>query len=108
MRILTVLILAGLCQLTNAAEGNKKSHELNQWNPLNANYKIHSGGTAYSEPPTKTDSALSIAFRDEAAKQVFDQIGPDVEPVCESGEKGISGTREKGHLLLIHPSPRKP
>jgi hypothetical protein len=85
MRKLTLLLLLSLCQTVNAGESDKKPHELNEWNPLGANYKIHSGGTAYSELPTKDDSALSVAFRDEAAKQVFDQIGPDVKPICNEG-----------------------
>lgn len=95
MRKLTLLIFAVLCQLANAGEDGKKSHELNQWNPLQANYKIHSGGTAYSELPTKTDSAFSVAFTDESAKQVFDQIGPDVKPVCDDA-KGYRERRKKG------------
>lgn len=105
---LILLILAGLCQLANAAEDNKKSHELNQWNPLNANYKIHSGGTAYSELPTKTDSALSVAFRDEAARQVFEQIGPDVEPVCGSREKGFRVREKKGIYCSFTPRLENP
>lgn len=95
MRKLLSLIFAGLCQLASAGENEKKIHELNQWNPLQANYKIHSGGTAYSELPTKTDSALSVAFKDEAAKQVFEQIGPDIKPVCND-EKGYRVREKKG------------
>lgn len=108
MRKLTLLVLAGLCQIGSAAEDNKKPHELNQWNPLNANYKIHPGGTAYSELPTKTDSALSVAFRDEAARQVFEQIGPDVEPVCGSGEKGYRVREKKGIYCSFTPRLENP
>lgn len=108
MRILSLLICAGLCQLAHAAEGNKGGHEINQWNPLNANYKIHSGGTAYSELPTKTDRALSVAFRGEAARQVFEQIGPDVEPVCESGEKGYRVREKKGIYCSYTPRLENP
>jgi hypothetical protein len=82
MRKLTLLVLAGFCQLVNAGESDKKPHELNEWNPLSASYKIHSGDTAYSELPTKDDSAFTVAFRDEAARQVFEQIGPDVKSAC--------------------------
>lgn len=95
MRKLTLLIFAILCQLASAGENEKKAHELNQWNPLQANYKIHSGGTAYSELPTMTDSALSVAFKDEAARQVFEQIGPDIKPVCND-EKGYRVREKKG------------
>jgi hypothetical protein len=95
MRKLTLLLLAGFCQLVNAGESEKKPHELNEWNPLQANYKIHSGGTAYSELPTKDDNAFTVAFRDEAARQVFEQIGPDVKPVCDDA-KGYRERRKKG------------
>jgi hypothetical protein len=95
MRKLTLLVLAGFCQLINAGESENKPHELNEWNHLQANYKIHSGDTAYSELPTKDDSAFTVAFRDEAAKQVFEQIGPDVKPVCDDA-KGYRERRKKG------------
>lgn len=95
MRTLTILLLAGACGLANADESDKTSHELNQWNPLQANYKIHSGGTAYSELPTKDDSAFTVAFRDEAARQVFEQIGPDVKSECYEAQ-GYRVREKKG------------
>lgn len=82
MRKLTLLILFAASQLAGAGEADKKRPELNAWNAVQASYKIHSGGTAYSELPDKNDSALTVVFRDEAAKLVFDQIGPDAEEVC--------------------------
>jgi hypothetical protein len=58
---------------------------------------VHSGGTAYAEPPTKADSALSVHFEGKAAKDVFDQIGPDLKVKCslekrdrERTKKGVS------------------
>jgi hypothetical protein len=107
MRKLSFLIIAGLCQLATAAESDKKPHELNQWNPIQANYKIHSGGTAYSELPTNADSALSVAFRDEAARHVFEQIGPDVEPVC-SDQKGYRVREKKGVYCSYTPRLENP
>lgn len=95
MRHHTLLFFVGLCQLAHAGEGNNKRHELNEWNQLNGQYKIHSGGTAYSEPPTKTDSAITIAFRDESARQVFEQIGPDVNDECDDA-KGNRTRAKKG------------
>jgi hypothetical protein len=107
MRKLTLLIFVVLCQRANAAEGDKKPHELNQWNPLPASYKIHSGGTAYSELPTKTDSAFSVAFKDEAARQVFEQIGPDVPSSC-SDEKGYRVREKKGVYCSYTPRLENP
>jgi len=97
MRKLTLLMLVGLCQLGIAGESEMKPHVLNQWNQLHASYKIHSGNTAYSELPTKADSAFTVAFRDEAAKQLFDQIGPDVKEACNDA-KGDRERRKKGVL----------
>ena len=95
MRKLTLLTFVAVCQLASAGESEKKTHELNQWNQLEARYKIHSGNTAYSELPTKGDSAVTVAFRNEAAKQLFDQIGPDVKASC-SDAKGYRERRKKG------------
>lgn len=107
MRKLTLFILVGLCGLASAGQIEKKTYELNQWNPLPAEYKIHSGGTAYSELPTKTDSAFSVAFEDEAAKQVFDQIGPDRKAVCDDA-KGYRERRKKGVYCSYTPQLENP
>ena len=107
MRKLTLLVLAGLCQLVNAGESEKKPHELNEWNPLQASYKIHSGGTAYSELPTNDDSALTVAFRDEAAKQVFEQIGPDVKSACNDAP-GYRVREKKGVYCSYTPRLENP
>ena len=66
MRKLLRLIFVGLCQ-------------------------IHSDGTAGSKLPTQDDSALSVAFEGESAKQVCDQIGPDVKLVFDDAK----GYRER-------------
>lgn len=95
MRKLTLLVLVAVFQLASAGQNEKKQHDLNEWNSLNANYKIHSGNTAYSELPTKADSAISVAFRDESARQVFEQIGPDIKPVCDDAP-GYRERRKKG------------
>jgi hypothetical protein len=100
MSKLTLLVFFAVCQLASAGQNEKKPHELNQWNPLQAEYKIHSGGTAYSELPTKADSAFTVAFKGEAAKQLFDQIGPDVKDSCSVSEKGDRERRKKGALCL--------
>jgi len=49
MRKLTLLTFVAVCQLASAGESEKKTHELNQWNQLEARYKIHSGNTAYND-----------------------------------------------------------
>lgn len=100
MRKVTLLVLAALCQLASAGENEKRAHELNRWNPLPAEYKIHSGNTAYSELPTKADSAITIAFKGEAAKQLFEQIGPDTKDICGATNKGDRQRQRKGAVCL--------
>lgn len=99
MRNLTLLILAVASLMASANANDRDLHTLNQWHSLQAKYKIHSGGTAYSELPTKTDSALSIAFKGEDARLVFDQIGPDVGTAC-SDEKSDRLREKKGVYCL--------
>ena len=51
-------------------------------------YKIYSGETvAYGEAPTAKDRKLSIVVKGQAAKDIFDSIGPDARDMC-SAEKG--------------------
>lgn len=100
MRKLTLLALVSLWQVASAGQAEKKPHELNRWNPVQAEYKIHSGGTAYSELPTTADSALTVAFNGEAARRLFDQIGPDVKDTCVASNKGDRERRKKGALCL--------
>lgn len=100
MRKSILLLLIVVSQVANAGSNEKKAHELNHWNPLQAEYKIHSGGTAYSELPTKADSALSVAFTDDAARQVFEQIGPDVKNICSSAKD--ERVREKKGVLCSY------
>lgn len=96
MRKLTSLILvasAGLSLLAHS--GESEGPGLGLWTKLQGSYMIHSGGTAYAEPPTKADSALSVHFEGKAAKEVFDQIGPDAKIKC-SPEKRDRERRKKG------------
>jgi hypothetical protein len=98
MRKLTLLIwtaCAGFSEFTHAQE--KGGDGFGQWGKLQTSYMIHSGGTAYAEPPTKADSALSVHFEGKPAKEVFDQIGPDAKVKCSSekldrerSKKGVS------------------
>lgn len=107
MHAFTLLALLAACQLATAGSNEKKRHELNSWNPLNAEYKIHSGNTAYSELPTKADSAITVAFNDESARQLFEQIGPDIKPVCDDAP-GYRERRKKGAYCQYTPRLENP
>jgi len=101
IRKLTLLILVAVCQLVSAGPNEKKPHVLNRRNPLEAKYKIHSGNRVYAELPTKADSAFTVAFKGEEAKQLFDQIGPDVKKSCGVTDER-DRRREKKRALCLY------
>ena len=76
------------------------------WKPLPAMYKIHSGIVANRTPPTATDRKLTFHVEGKAAKEIFDAIGPDVEPTC-NGEKGERERRRKGIYCTYYPPDQK-
>lgn len=65
------------------------------WQALRARYLIHSETATYPEAPTKTDRVLTVVIDGQAAKELFDLVGPDFHPTCSS-EKGDRGRRKKG------------
>lgn len=75
---------------------------LGAWQPLQeGRYKIFSGETvAYSEAPTANDRKLSIVVKGQAAKEIFDSIGPDARDMCSSA-KG-DRERSKGGLQCMY------
>jgi len=87
-----VIFCTGLSLSAHGIESEKTAS--GEWNKLQASYMIHSGGTAYAEPPTKSDSALSIHFEGPAAKQVFDEIGPDAKVKCSSDNRDRERTKK--------------
>lgn len=78
------------------AEGNQASSD---WKPLKAQYLVHSGHATYADPPSRTHSAITVAFEGKAAKEVFDQMGPDAK-ARYSPEDGDRERRNKGALCI--------
>ncbi|MTV39471.1 hypothetical protein GM676_18045 [Duganella radicis] len=66
-----------------------------EWRPLRARYLIHSETATYPEAPTKADSVLTVVIDGQAAKELFDLVGPDSHPTCSS-ENGDRDRRKKG------------
>ncbi|WP_374580069.1 hypothetical protein [Pseudoduganella sp.] len=98
MHKFTMLLLLPVLQLPLQAKADD-TLGLGKWEKLQGSYMIHSGGTAYAELPTRNDRALSILLEGKAAKEVFDQIGPDAKVKCSSEtrdrerrNKGVSCT----------------
>jgi hypothetical protein len=85
--VVFILSICGVISLAFAAD------TFNTWQPLQgATYKIFSGDTvAYSEAPTAKDRKLSLVVRGQAAKEIFDSIGPDERDMCSTAK----GDRER-------------
>lgn len=98
MRKIAVIVLAacGLVSLAFAAD------TLGTWQPLqDGRYKIFSSETvAYGEAPTAKDRKLSIVVKGQAAKEIFDSIGPDARDMC-SAEKG-DRERNRGGVQCMY------
>jgi len=93
----TLLVFAVVCQSPLAGAEIKKEKLAGQWHPAHVEYMVHSGSTAYAQPPTRTDRAFSIHLIGQAAQQLFEQIGPDQKEMCSS-ERGDRERRNKGAL----------
>ncbi|MGX9218740.1 hypothetical protein ACWV27_10080 [Massilia varians] len=68
------------------------------WQPLQgATYKIFSGDSvAYAEAPTVKDRKISVLVRGQAAKELFDSIGPDETEACST----TKGDRERNKKAI--------
>ncbi len=93
---MVVLAACSIASLAFAAD------TLGAWQPLKeGRYKIFSGETvAYGEAPTAKDRKLSIVVKGQAAKEIFDSIGPDARDMC-STSKG-DRERNKGGVQCMY------
>ena len=93
---MVVLAACSVASLAFAAD------TLGAWQPLQeGRYKIFSGETvAYGEAPTAKDRKLSIVVKGQAAKEIFDSIGPDAPDTCSS-EKG-DRERNRGGVQCMY------
>lgn len=91
-----VALVAVLVSLHAHAEGKGKWTGKNK--PLaNATYLVYSGEPGDRGPPTSADRKLAITIRGQAAKEIFDSIGPDAKGVSCSLEDG-ERMRSKGEV----------
>ena len=94
MKLFLLLVLS-LASSVNAEEKTK-------WTSANkplkeASYLIYAGESGDRKPPTNMDKKLAIAIRGQAAKEIFDSIGPDAKGVSCAAEDG-ERMRSKGEL----------
>lgn len=92
----TLLVMALFLSASVNAEETSKWTGANR--PLtSASYLIYSGEVGDRRPPTNSDKKLAIAIRGQAARQIFETIGPDVKGVSCSAENG-ERMRSKGEI----------
>lgn len=65
------------------------------WKPFPATYTIYSGELSEREAPTPADRTMTIAVEGQAAREMFDSIGPDIHPTCDQ-QKGERERRKRG------------
>lgn len=70
--------------------------------PLTADYLVYSGTLADQRPATQADRKLAIDITAQAAKEIFDAIGPDAGITC-SGERGERLRRKKNLWCMYRP-----
>lgn len=92
MKVFCPTVLAIFIALTNQAHAAPK--------PLKADYVIYSGDLGEQMPPTKTDRKISINVTGQPAKDIFDEIGPDIKAACLTG-KG-QRERRKGNVWCYY------
>lgn len=90
-----VLSLAGAAELAGDPSG--------LWKPFPAIFKIHSGTVADRTPPTARDRKLTVNVDGAAAREIFESIGPDVQPTCNGGQ-GDRDRRRKGIYCTYDPT----
>ena len=66
------------------------------YSAFSGKYLIYSGALGEAAAPTTTDRKATFAFYGEAARNLFESIGPDVKDAC--GTSSGMRTRQKGDL----------
>jgi hypothetical protein len=67
--------------------------------PIKGTYQVYGGGLGDMTPPTKKDRKVSISFTGAFAKDLFDQIGPDMKAACDATP--THSERQRGDLDCV-------
>lgn len=95
MRLELALICIAAAALLPLAGASVPGDPSGLWRPFAGVYKIHSDNVADRAPPTSRDRRLTVNFDGTTAKEVFDNLGPDLATTC-SGETGDRARAKKG------------
>ncbi|MDO8066238.1 MULTISPECIES: hypothetical protein [unclassified Janthinobacterium] len=90
------------CALISLAQSAEIDLKMAEAKALSGRYQVYGGSLAEMLPPTPNDRHVSFRFKGQAARDLFNGIGPDVrrELAC-SGDPDFR-ERRRGHLLCVH------
>src|SRR4051812_35034238 len=86
MNVRLVCIVSALALFPLAQAGEKKDESRYGSKPLKGDYYVYGGTLSEMTPPTQKDRKVSFMLTGLLAKDLFNQIGPDVkkEDLCSS------------------------
>ena len=87
-----LLVTLGPAAADDAATGHK---------PLSGVYKIYGGGLADQTKPTDNDKKVMFSITGPAARDLFEQIGPDKRDECTAGQGIRVRSRDSENLFCM-------
>lgn len=99
MKASLAFIGIALAFLSSARADDKKDEGRYGATPLKGDYYVYGGTLSEMLPPTRRDRKVSLMFTGVLAKDLFDQIGPDVKISCS----GASDYRERNRVTSPAP-----
>lgn len=90
-----LLLLTGL-SAAFASESSNTEHQ-----PITGLYKIYGGGLGDETPPGARDKKVMFSITGAAARDVFEQIGPDKKDNCKAGQGIRVRQRDGGNLFCL-------
>ena len=97
-RVVCIIGALALFSLAQAAE--KKQEWTPEFKPFSGRYQVYSGSPSEKQAPTSADKQASVVITGRAAKDLFEQIGPDVKDAC--GSVSNDRQRHKGDLDCVY------
>lgn len=91
---LTVLLIVSLFCANSAAEDSTQA----RYKKGVMTYWMYGGSLGDPTPPTTKDRKIAISIEGQAAREMFDAIGPDKRDECTEGSGTRARVRDKGNL----------
>lgn len=100
LRLAVIVATTAIALYAHAEPVGKKQE---QWTfepkPLKGEYQVYGGTLSEVQPPTPKDRKVSFMFTGPLARDLFNQIGPDLKQAC--GAAPDHRTRNRGDLSCI-------